>query len=280
MKNMKYTIKPEGIRPLITMAVDIVYKQVPDWYGHGNRILRFDLIRAREDRSRPLVVWLGGGAWQEMNQHVYLPELMFLAEAGYAVASVEYRTSEKAIFPAQLEDVKAAIRYIRAHAKELCVDPNRIAVMGESAGGHLAALAGVTGLEKQFDVGDYPEETSAVSCVVDWYGPANLMTLGAGEPRSPETLLLGNVSQQCPEKALAASAISYVSPQTPPFLILHGNADRLVPVEQSRELYALLEENAVEATLVELEGTDHGGPAFTSQQVKNIILDFLAIHLK
>ena len=277
---MKHVIKPEGIRPLTTMAVDIVYKQVSDWYGHGNRTLCFDLIRALDDSPRPLVVWLGGGAWQEMNQHVYLPELMYLAENGYAVASVEYRISAKATFPAQLEDVKAAIRYIRAHADQLCVDPNRIAIMGESAGGHLAALTGVTGEERQFDVGDYPEESSKVSCVVDWYGPVDFFKFGGGNPASPESLLMGATMEEAPEKARAASPVSYVSPQTPPFLILHGDSDRLVPVEQSRELYALLEENGVDATLVELEGTDHGGPAFTTPEVKQIILEFLDSHLK
>ncbi len=277
---MKYTITPTNIRPLTTMAVGIVYKQVPDWYGHGNRTLCFDIVRSLGDGPKPLVIWLGGGAWQEMNQHVYLPELTYLAENGYTVASVEYRTSEKAKFPAQIEDVKAAIRYIRAHAKELCVDPEKIAIMGESAGGHLASLAGVAGEERQFDVGENLNESSAVSCVVDWYGPVDFTKFGNGNPVSPESLLMGATAENDPEKARAVSPVSYVSPKTPPFLILHGDSDHLVPVEQSRELYALLRENNVDATLVELVGTDHGGPAFTTSEVKQIILDFLNSHLK
>lgn len=278
---MKKCIQITPNESLITLSANVVYRQVPDWYGFGSRQLCLDLIRPSGGAPKPVVVWIGGGAWQEMNRHIYIPELVFLAENGYAVASVDYRISANAKFPAQIEDIKAAIRYLRTHAAELNIDPGRIAVMGESAGGYLAALAGATGATRQFDTGDCPEQSSAVQCVVDWYGPVDLSSLPYAEhPATPQALLLGATPAADPERARLASPITYVSPQTPPTLILHGNSDRLVPIAQSRAYYDKLVENGVDADLYELDGVDHGGPAFTAPEIKRIILDFLNYHLQ
>ena len=143
----------------------VVYSNRPAWYNVTARALHMDLIVPKErphHAPQPAVLFLCGGAYMVMDRSIWLPELMTLARAGYTVASMEYRTSNEAAFPAALEDVKTAIRFLRAHAEEYCVDPARIFLMGESAGGTLACLGGVTAGIAEFDRGDWPEQSSAV----------------------------------------------------------------------------------------------------------------------
>ena len=155
----------------------VVYSNRPAWYNVTARALHMDLIVPKErphHAPQPAVLFLCGGAYMVMDRSIWLPELMTLARAGYTVASMEYRTSNEAAFPAALEDVKTAIRFLRAHAEEYCVDPARIFLMGESAGGTLACLGGVTAGIAEFDRGDWPEQSSAVQGVVDFYGLTDL----------------------------------------------------------------------------------------------------------
>jgi acetyl esterase/lipase len=178
-----------------------------------------------------------------------------LAEAGFVVASADYRLSAEAHYPAQLHDAQAAVRWLRDHAADYGVDPNRIYAWGDSAGGHLASLVGLLG-------GD-----SRVAAVAAWYPPTDLNRMGeqalpnavarASDPASREEQLIGAVLAEEPQKAAAASPISYVGPGAPPFLLVHGTADRFVPAAQSETLAAALEKAGADVELLLLDGADH-----------------------
>jgi acetyl esterase/lipase len=187
-----------------------------------------------------------------------------VAQAGIAVASIDYRLSGEAVWPAQLHDAKAAVRWLRARADELGIDPDRIAAWGESAGGHLAELLGLTidDAELEGDVG-ITGPSSAVSAVVAWYAPSDVAAvatdLGAdpADPSTRESQLLGAPPRTVPELAAQASPVTHVSSDAPPFLLLHGLDDRFVPCVQSDRLYALLEAAGVDVELELYEGADH-----------------------
>lgn len=277
---MKKTLTVAPRDSFMHMAEGVVYKQAPGWYGADSRALRMNVIRKSACGPRPTIVWITGGAWLQVSKNVHVPEMVHLVEAGFTVATVEYRPGPEAPFPAQIEDVKAAIRYLRANAERWCVDPKRIGVMGESAGGHLAALAGTTGETREFDVGDFLGESSAVQCVCEWYGPADLTELDRGASLSPVSLLIGCDAASDPEKARRASPIAYAGEKAPPFLILHGTNDKLVPFSQSEKLYEKLTSSGCDATLVALAGAEHGDTHFVTDEVRALIRDFFSTHLR
>ncbi len=220
------------------------------------------------------MIWIHGGGWFQghytiSNNIVGKMALVDrLLDAGYAVARIAYRLSGEARFPTQLHDCKAAVRYLRKHCDVLRLDPRRFAAMGESAGGHLACLLGLTGdrpeLEGEVGVAGL---SSAVQAVVDWYGPTELLTMDEqlgpstfqphNDPNSPEARLVGRPIQEVKEKTRAASPVTYVSAKAPPFLIQHGTADRIVPVGQGRALAAALKRAGTKVELVEVAGADH-----------------------
>lgn len=193
--------------------------------------------------------------------------------------------SRTAIYPAQIEDCKAAIRFLRAHAAEYGIDPKRIGVWGASAGGHLVALLGTTGNIRDFDVGENLDQSSAVQCVVDWFGPADFLTISADDPRvaqspdNPIAKLLGGPIATHQEEARRASPVSFVGKESAPFLIMHGDRDPLVPLDQSRELNAALQKAGVESTLEVLPGAGHGGAGFGTPEKLEKILNFFQKHL-
>jgi acetyl esterase/lipase len=240
----------------------------------GYRPLQLDLWVPASATPPPLVMWIHGGAWM-LGDRRYIPETLRpnqlfeeLVAAGLAVATIDYRLALEAHFPAQLHDAKAAIRYLRAHADALGIDTQRIGVWGESAGGHLAALVGLTGQHPELEgaIGVL-RESSAVDVVVDWYGVADL----ALQPRKdwepeilaqlppemltpPEELLAGGQD----EHTLAvASPITYVTSGAPPFLLIHGTVDSLVRYRHSEVLARALTEAGVPVRLVPIEGADH-----------------------
>jgi acetyl esterase/lipase len=247
----------------------------------GFRPLKMDIWLPRQAAGPvPLVVWVHGGAFQLGDRRelppTFAPDSVFrlLNEAGIACATVDYRHSLEAPFPAQLHDLKAAVRYLREFSADLGIDPARFGAWGESAGGHLAALLGLTGDRAHLEGGLGAQgHSSGVSAVVDFYGvsslvdippmdmpegvfpPALTAAVPVGMSLQPERMLVGGSDDR--ELLVAASPVSYVAPGAPPFLLIHGDRDALVPHSQTDLLAAALSEAGVEHQVVIIEGGDH-----------------------
>ncbi len=257
----------------------------------GSRILlahSLDPATGAGSAPRPAIIWVHGGGWRSGTKDQGLDRLRTLAQRGWFGLTIEYRLSGEAIFPAQIEDVKCAVRYLRSHATQLNVDPDRIAIWGSSAGGHLVALAGVSADRAELEgVGSWLGVSSRVQAVVDWYGPTDLLQMQSqGLPcsgdhssaSSPEGLMVGCALQSCPDKARAASPITYVSPDDPPMLIQHGTNDCTVPAMQSTTFASALTAVGVPATLELFSGAGHGGPEFATNANLERIYRFLSDH--
>lgn len=235
----------------------------------------------------PLLVWIHGGGWSGGSKS-NPPGLGWL-QKGYTVASVEYRFSQDAIFPAQIEDCKAAIRWLRAHSAEYGYDATKISVGGESAGGHLTALLAVTGNVKDFDKGENLDQSSAIQCAVDFYGPADFEAYDPALPtpmvqkENPDSVLaklFGGPISAKRELARRGSPVTWVTKDAAPMLILQGTKDPLVPMEQSQELAEKLKAAGADVTLQIIEGAGHGGPQFHTAEVNQMIGDFIEKHLQ
>lgn len=263
---------PEGVEVLR----DLQY--VED--GHERH--RLDLyLPQKAEGQLPLLVWIHGGAWRAGSKNG-CPAVSFVGK-GYAVASINYRLSQHAVFPAQIEDCKAAIRWLRAQAKKYHLDPDHVGVWGASAGGHLVALLGTSGNVKEFEGdGGNLDQSSRVQCVVDWFGPSDLVTMGGGHnnPGSPESRLIGGAIQENLEKARKASPVTYVSKDSAPFLIMHGDKDNVVPLDQSEALADALKKAGVEVKLQIVTDNGHGGPGFSSPENRKLIEGFFDKHLR
>jgi acetyl esterase/lipase len=260
-------------------------------HGVGNTL---DLYLPKADAPLPLVIWIHGGGWQAGSKDDGGPALGLLNK-GYAVASINYRLSQEAIYPAQIEDCKAAVRFLRAEAKQYNIAPDQIGVWGASAGGHLVALLGTTGGAKELE-GDGPNKavSSAVQAVVDFFGPTDMLqmkaqadaqadvksVLNADAADSPVGKLFGGPVQEHKDLAHKADPIHYISKDAAPFLIMHGDKDNIVPLGQSKILDEALKAAKVESTLVVIEGAGHGGPDFGSPDNLQKIVDFFDKHLK
>jgi acetyl esterase/lipase len=224
---------------------DLVYKRV------NGIVLALDLYRPEEVSSLlPVIVCVHGGHWGAGGKE-RCPAVT-LVQDGYAVASIDYRLTGTAPFPAQIEDCKAAVRWLRANASTYRLDPDHIGVWGYSAGGHLAALLGTSGGVPELEgSGDNMQYSSQVQAVCDVAGPADLPAMTNLGPKRISAIegLLGGPLEKDKTKAIAASPIHYVSKDDPPFLIVHGEGDRVVPVEQSQRFYEELRKAGVNATL-------------------------------
>ena len=276
----------EKKREVLSLITNVTFSNVSCWYDASRRDLKMDLIVPKNRTAHPAcptIVWICGGAYRVVNRTVWLPEMMRFARAGYVVAGIEYRTSNEAVFPAQLIDVKSAVRFLRAHAKEFCVDPGRIYAMGESAGGTMASMLGVTGDQKEFDQGDHLDQSSAVQGVVDYYGVVDLSDASAEKDRAAA---LVNPNNNVPyfafeeflgvgygkTEAEKASTIRYISEQTPPFMILHGTKDTVVPMAQSEALYDALQKKGVFCEFMVIEEAAHGDDLFYQDEVTDAVL--------
>ncbi len=261
-------------KPVALMGVEVLrdLEYVPG--GHERN--RLDLyLPEKAARPRPVILYVHGGGWQGGDKSNG-PAFRFAAK-GYAVASMNYRFSQHATFPAQIYDCKAAVRWLRANARKYGLDADHIGAWGGSAGGHLVALLGTTAGVKELEgPGGNEEQSSRVQAVVDWFGPTDFLTVGAKETR---TQLLGGDPQTNKEKALKASPMTYVSKDAAPFLIMHGDEDQTVPIAQSETFAAALKKAGADATFVVIKGGKHGGALFTNAESMKLIEDFFARHL-
>ncbi|SFI54587.1 alpha/beta hydrolase [Planctomicrobium piriforme] len=276
---------PRGVR---------VERDVP-YIDGGDEAQRLDLYlpETPSDRPLPLIVHIHGGAWRGGSK--FPCPVVGMVGKGYAVASVEYRFSQKALFPAQIKDCQAAIRWLRAHSKQYNFDPDYVGVVGGSAGGHLSALVGTAGGKQAFPkIGGNEEQSDRVQAVCNYFGPANFATVVQqaeddkhvrnifkfNTPSDPYSGLIGVSLDADKQKTDAVSPVHFVSKDNPPMLILHGDYDALVPYAQSEELAAALQANGVGVWLQKLPGSGHGGPAFGKPEVIALIQNFFDKHLK
>lgn len=267
--------KPKDLPADARVLKDLAY--VKD--GHANQ--KLDLYLPAKPAG-PLLVWIHGGGWRGGTKNN--PPGLALVAKGFAVASVEYRFSQHAIFPAQIEDCKAAIRWLRAHASEYGYDPQRIGAWGASAGGHLVALLAVTGQVKDFDVGAHLDQSSAIQCGVDWFGPSDFPAYDPALPtamvqrENPESVfaqLFGGVVSAKMELAKRASPVTWATKDAAPLLIMQGTNDPLVPLDQSQRLADKLKSVGANVTLDVLDGAGHGGPQFSTVEKLLKIFEFL-----
>lgn len=261
-------------------------KFLPDiaYVENGHAQQKLDLYVPAQPKG-PLLVWIHGGGWVAGTKDK--PPGLALVKNGVTVASVEYRFSQHAVFPAQIEDCKGALRWLRAHAKEYGYRDDLVAAWGASAGGHLVALLAVTGQVKDFDVGANLDQSSAIQCGIDWFGPADFPAYDPNLPNAmvqrenPDSViakLFGGIVSQKLELAKRASPVTWATKEAAPLLIMQGTADPLVPLDQSQRLNDKLKSVGAEVTLDVLEGAGHGGPQFITQEKLKMIMEFLTKH--
>jgi len=260
-----------------TTQRDVEYARV------GDSVLKLDLhLPAKAAVPAPLIVWVHGGAWSRgsKNENPLAP----LVARGWAVASVDYRLTPVAPFPANVHDIKAAIRFLRARYAVYGVAAERIAIAGASAGAHLAALVGVSNghPELEGEVGAHREQSSAIQAVVSFYGASNLETIlsqstpfGLGVRIPALQLLLRGQPEEKPALARLASPVAHVDAGDPPLLLLHGDQDPQMPVAQSLELLGAYERAGLKVRFVPLHGSKHGGKEFYDEPRLGLVREFL-----
>ncbi|MGB0580956.1 MAG: alpha/beta hydrolase fold domain-containing protein [Limisphaerales bacterium] len=251
--------------------------------GHS---LQLDVYLPAKGKPSHVVVWIHGGGWHKGSKERC--EIPWLTDHGYAVASISYRLTDKAIFPAQIRDCKAAIRWLRANAGRFGYQTDKVAVAGTSAGGMLAALVGTSGDVKDLEgaVGGNLKHSSRVQAVVDFYGATDFVLRSknqphrANEPGSVVYKLLGGGADKEIEQARAASAITHVSADDPPFLVIHGAKDRTVLIDQSYRIQEVYHGAGLPLYLHVVTDGAHGGREFYSGECRERMVAFLDQVLK
>lgn len=288
-----------GPRPTAATAEKVLTDQPYVEGGHERQKLDLYLPKASASEKGatakagpyPLVIWIHGGGWAQGSKDG-CPAQRLTAQ-GFAVASINYRLSGHAVFPAQIEDCKAAIRWLRANAGKYKLDPTRFGVWGSSAGGHLVALVGTTGKATQYDVGANLNVSSQVQAVCDFYGPTDFLQMDAASPGgrgrhnmadSPESRLIGAPIQEAKEKTAKANPITYIQTAAaakalPPFLIVHGSDDPAVPVGQSELLFKALTAAGSPVQFHVIQGAGHGR-GFGGSEIEELVNTFFAATLK
>ena len=271
---------------------DLTYATYQDAAGQTQE-LKLELLVPTSTAPVPVVVWIHGGGWFNGSRLPIPSYVSALCSKGYAVASIDYRLTGTAIWPAQIQDSKGAVRWLRAHAAAYNLDPDRVAAWGSSAGAQLASMLGVAGDEGTVTIGNASVDlegatggnsalSSRVQAVVSWYGHGDLLqmsfypsTQNHDAGGSPESKLIGDWIQKVPERTATASPVTFASPDDPPFLVMHGTMDDLVPFNQSELLVDALRRNGVRVTWVPVASAGHGGAAFNTTASFETVYDFL-----
>ncbi len=264
------TNQPRPVPPGVQVLRDLEY------VAHGHERNRLDLYRPEKaTRPLPVILWVHGGGWTRGDKS-RVP-IAWFATNGYAIAAMNYRFSQHAVFPAQIQDCKAAVRWLRANARKYGLDKDHVGAWGISAGGHLVALLGTTAGVKEFEgPGGNNDQSSRVQAVVDWAGPTDFLTAGKKDTR---TNLIGGDPEENKDKAIRASPMTYVSKDAAPFLIMHGDKDRTVPFSQGETFAQALKKAGADVTFLPVKGAGHGGPKFTNPENLKQIEEFFRKHL-
>jgi acetyl esterase/lipase len=266
-------------------AEPVVVKDI-EYAAGANGPLKLDLYKPATGANAPLLVWVHGGAWENGNKDA-MP-LGALVERGFAIASVDFSPASKAPFPAQIHEIKAAIRYLRSQAQRNGYDARRIGILGASSGGHLAAVVGTSNGNQELEgaLGEHDAESSAVQAIVSYFGAANLTTilkqstpfgLNVREPALKR--LLGAAPSENEAIAKLASPVFQLDSADPPLFLLHGDQDPQMPINQSHELEGAYEKHGLTAELIVVHGAAHGGDAFFAPDNIDRVADFLTAHL-
>ncbi|MCU0703928.1 MAG: alpha/beta hydrolase [Fimbriiglobus sp.] len=279
-------------KPDVKVLPDITYATV------GQEKLQLDLVLPPGPGPHPVVVCFHGGAWsagsrKDLTRPAMLPTtapttasepgiLVNLARRGYAAATVSYRLAPKHKFPAQIEDAKTAVRFLRANAAKYSLDVDRVAAMGFSAGGHLALLLGTTDSSAGFDGGEHPAQSSKVQCVIDFFGPTD-MALYAETPGAAEGFIAGFLGKECltdPKVYQRASPLAYAGKSAAPTLFVHGTMDLIVPIVHSEKMLKKLKDDGVPVSMHKVPWKGHGWEdKDASRGAAMATLEFLNMHL-
>ena len=282
----------------IGLISNVVYEQVPS-RGYPNVPMQMDILQPKTQQKKPAIVFVTGGGFINANKDNGLQLRMHLAEHGYVVGSINYRVAPTARFPEPLEDVKAAIRYLKANADRFGIDPARVGIVGGSAGGYLTAMAGTTSGTKTFDKGENLQVTSDVKAAVDLYGLSDLTQVGADfsadvqarhrSAGATEALWVngspvfgGRDGGILADKQAAddANPIHYISKTSAPMLLMHGTADTIVSPSQTDLLFQALQQKGIPSERYLVTGAGHGGKYWVQEPVLKIITDFFDHYLK
>ena len=256
------------------------------------RELTLDLYRPLNIDRPPLLVWVHGGAWRGGSKEwhpLYMVDPKFIVSKGYALASLDFRLSGEAKFPAQIYDIKAGIRFLRQNADLYQYDASRIGILGASSGGHLAALVGVTNGDPRLEgaLGDALDASSNVQAIVSYFGASNLESiLQQSTPRGLRVRVpaldqfIGGQPENVPEAAQLASPVSHIDGRDPPLLLIHGDQDPQMPINQSHELFGLYSNAGLQVQFEVVYGGAHGGDVFFDKTRNQLVISFLDKHLR
>jgi acetyl esterase/lipase len=273
-------VSAPALAQTVHKVADVEYAEV------GGEALKLDLYQPAAPHA-PLLVWLHGGRW-EVGSKERMP-LAALVERGYAIASLDFRPASRARFPGQVHDIKAALRFLRARAPDYGYDATRIGILGESSGGHLAALVGTTNGHTALEgkLGEHLDVSSDVHAIVSYFGASDLLTIlaqstpyGLGIREPALNTLLGGPPGDNEALARLASPVFQVDAHDPPLLLLHGDQDPQMPINQSHELEGAYEHAGLDAKLIVVHGAGHGGGAFFDAQRTTLVAAFLDQHLR
>ncbi len=285
MEEVKY-LKADGTEVYHVYKHDVVYVT----RAEGDRTLQMLVPEEKNGKKYPAILYVQGSAWLKQDQYKRLAAMADLARRGFVTATLQYRESDLAVFPAQIQDAKTGVRFFRKHAEEYHIDADNIFIMGDSSGGHTAVMAGITADQDILDTDVYGEFSCGVKAIVDFYGVTDVRqkgdfptTLNQGEPDSPEGKLIGekNVYKH-PELSVPVTCAEYIQKdkEIPPILMMHGTGDDTVSLKQSVRLYKKLLEEEKNVTFYVIENAVHGDNAFWTTENLDIVEKFIKKYIR